>query len=403
MEFKTIRQNADLLCMDEFSENIAVLTNSGNLEVDFYKYAKNFYEAAENVICYLLEVASEKDDTRKLDIWFFSMVYLFRQSLELMLKAIIFQSITDKNERKNIIGSVRHDLKQSYEKLIDVKKFKNSENENARWLKAYLSDISKIDKESDMFRYPFGNNSEVLLNNQTHISLEAIRDNMKKAYNIINGIYDPEIYIEDEIEAYSPQLIIEGGDYYNQSVTGYSISKYHFYPYMASYREVGEFLKNIMIRDKKDNLFFPMCYVYRNAIELALKRLIIEDSYIDEHRALKIAKKKKHSILGLWNSIKDEIYTHLYVPEGDTTKYDIEKYIKMFHNFDINSDLFRYPCNKDMESYFILKEEKKLDIENVALCFEELYDSLGGFDEMLSSVKDFEAYKTSEMNGYCEW
>lgn len=63
-----------------------------------------------------------------------------------------------------------------------------------------------------------------------------------------------------------------------------------------------------MIRDKKDNLFFPMCYVYRNAIELALKRLIIEDSYIDEYSALKIAKKKKHSILGLWNSIKDETY-----------------------------------------------------------------------------------------------
>lgn len=162
MELKNIRQDADLLYIDEFSANTTVLTNSGNLEADFYKYAKNFYEAAEKVICYLLEVASEKDDTRKLDIWFFSMVYLFRQSLELMLKAIIFLSITDKNERKNIIGSVRHDLKQSYEKLIDVKKFKNSENENARWLKAYLSDISKIDKESDMFRYPFGNNSEEL-------------------------------------------------------------------------------------------------------------------------------------------------------------------------------------------------------------------------------------------------
>ena len=391
IELKNIRQDADLLYIDEFSANTTVLTNSGNLEADFYKYAKNFYEAAEKVICYLLEVASEKDDTRKLDIWFFSMVYLFRQSLELMLKAIIFQSITDKNERKNIIGSVRHDLKQSYEKLIDVKKFKNSENENARWLKAYLSDISKIDKESDMFRYPFGNNSEELLKKQTHISLEAIRDNMKKAYNIIKGIYDTEIYIEDEIEAYNPQLITEGGDYYNQSVTGYNISKYSFYPYLASYREVGEFLKNIMIRDKKDNLFFPMCYVYRNAIELALKRLIIEDSHIDNDKSLKIAKKKKHSILGLWNSIKDEIIKYSYVPDDDTTLPDTEKYIKMFHNFDMNSDVFRYPCNKDMESYFILKEEKKLDIENVALCFEELYDFLDGVDEMFSSVKYSEA------------
>ena len=57
----------------------------------------------------------------------------------------------------------------------------------------------------------------------------------------------------------------------------------------------------------------------------------------------------------------------------------------------MNSDVFRYPCNKDMESYFILKEEKKLDIENVALCFEELYDFLDGVDEMFSSVKYSEA------------
>lgn len=44
--------------------------------------------------------------------------------------------------------------------------------------------------------------------------------------------------------------------------------------------------------EKKANLFMPMCYLYRNAVELGLKRLIIEDSHIDNSKALKIVRKK---------------------------------------------------------------------------------------------------------------
>lgn len=53
-----------------------------------------------------------------------------------------------------IIGDIRHDLKQGYDKLLELKDLEYTDNDNANWLWKYLADISRIDKESDMFRYP---------------------------------------------------------------------------------------------------------------------------------------------------------------------------------------------------------------------------------------------------------
>ena len=55
------------------------LLNSGNLTDDFNKYAEDFFNAAESVIHYLGEDAAENGDIAKLDLWYFAMVYLYRQ------------------------------------------------------------------------------------------------------------------------------------------------------------------------------------------------------------------------------------------------------------------------------------------------------------------------------------
>lgn len=391
---KWVRPDMDLYHIEKNSNYIITVANSGNLETDFYIYSHNFYEAADNVIHYLGKEAAENQDIAKLDLWYFAMIYLYRQSLELLLKASIFQTITDNADRKDVVGSIGHDLKQAYDKLIEVKRLTISDNENGKWLMDYLSDISRIDKESDMFRYPFGNNLRVLFGRQTNISLVATHNNMNKAFSIIKEIYDTGDILEREIEAYKPYLIIEGGHYYQQSVVGYKYPQRTFYPYCSSYKEVGIFLKGVIKSKKKTNLFMPMCYLYRNAVELGLKRLIIEDSHIENSNALKIVRRKNHSILGLWNSIADEIKEYANAPEDDTTLTDTQRYIQTFHNFDQNSDLFRYPCNKNMDTYFL--DGKNFDIENVASCFEELCNFLDSVDGMLSTVQDYESEMAAE-------
>lgn len=67
------------------------------------------------------EEAAERGDIAKLDLWYFAMVYLYRQSIELLLKANIFKLVISDQDRKRIIGDVRHDLKQGYDKLLQLK------------------------------------------------------------------------------------------------------------------------------------------------------------------------------------------------------------------------------------------------------------------------------------------
>ena len=46
------------------------------------------------------------------------------------------------------------------------------------------------------------------------------------------------------------------------------------------------------MEDNKKEYFMPMCYMYRNAVELGLKRIIVESSHIERAKALKVLQKK---------------------------------------------------------------------------------------------------------------
>ena len=78
-----------------------------------------------------------------------------------------------------------------------------------------------------------------------------------------------------------------------------------------------------------------------------------------------------------------------------------KKYILAFHNSDQRSDLFRYPCSKDLDSYFLT--EKKFDIDNVASCFEELCNFLDATDDMLGTIKDCESEAVAEATRYSDY
>jgi len=116
-EILWIKPNMDLKNQTEKPTCITV-SNSGNLDVDFYRYSLNFHDAAEEIMRYLLEDAASKGDIAKLDTWYFALVYLYRQSLELMLKACIFKIVPLESDRKDIIKNVRHDVKQAFDEIV---------------------------------------------------------------------------------------------------------------------------------------------------------------------------------------------------------------------------------------------------------------------------------------------
>lgn len=65
---------------------IVKIIGTNKMEEEFYNYAMNFYRAAHIVTEYALNNPHKSN----LDIYFFALAYLYRHSIELILKAIGF-------------------------------------------------------------------------------------------------------------------------------------------------------------------------------------------------------------------------------------------------------------------------------------------------------------------------
>ena len=130
------KNNMDLSNLGNDLSKRVEIQNSGILEQDFYRYANNFYEAGTMI----LQDAINSLDTLKLDSCYFSLIYLYRQSLELMLKANIFKFVKSDNDRVNVLRLVRHDVKSAFDTLI--KESGNTDNnDNVKWLNGFLEDL----------------------------------------------------------------------------------------------------------------------------------------------------------------------------------------------------------------------------------------------------------------------
>ncbi|XEO93812.1 hypothetical protein ACBP45_09525 [Latilactobacillus sakei] len=376
----------DDMVLDRINKNsdyIVEILNSEDLPVEFYRYSSYYFDAASSIMKYLVEIASKRGDIAKLDLWYFPMTYLYRHSFELLIKANIFKKVITINERITAVKEVRHNLKAGFKKILE---FNNLEkNSESVWVMEFLTDISLMDRESDMFRYPFNNRKEVLFDKQVSTSLLETQITMNKAYDALVRIYNSGILgeMDNKNKRYISKLVIEDRDYYKKSVLGYKISRYSFVPYFRAYNEVGNFFRNKIIEENSKNLFLPMCYVYRNAIELGLKSILWKNGCKTEEETLKILKRKKHSLLGLWNSIPDEIKENSTNIENKEYQ-NVTQYIEQLHNLDTVSSLFRYPCDSNLKIYF--KQKKKLDAENVAISLSELCNYLDAVDDHMEYI-----------------
>ena len=218
-----------------------------NLVESFYEYSKNYKFAAHLVTEYILN----KDDISKLDTYFFSLAFLYRHSLELILKSIGFKYIDDKAA---FIKGTFHNLYDIFRQIeIHIESITSENNEMLEWLKKLLNDISTKDKESDSFRYPFkivtisdpffGKMYELkrVFEEQTHIDLLKFANKLEIAYEILESYYCEESLEEKEYQKYKPVFIEEGGYYYAQCVVGYAYSRSDFYPYTKAYIETGTY------------------------------------------------------------------------------------------------------------------------------------------------------------------
>lgn len=391
-----IRKEADFRHFDRNNESNICIRNTDNLSEEFYKYSEKFLYAGNIVIEKMIESYSNAVK----DMWLFPVIYLYRQSIELILKANVFKYTENENEQKEYLKSVGHNLSYSFEmfqiKAGNLEDIQN--NDTIKWLKKFLDDITEIDNESDVFRYPFSNSGKKYFENTKRINLKCVKVNFNTAYEVLKSLYKNVNISNDKYTAYNPNLFIDLGNYKDISVVGWgnSFSKFDFYPYINGYTESANYIRQFILKNNSEELFLPMCYIFRNAIELSLKRILIENTVFEDNEVMKIIKRKKHSVLGIWNKIKSTI-EECSPSKEDTTIDEAEKYIILLQNFDSSSSKFRYPIDKDMKFHF--KDTITLDIDNVAKCFNELLNFLDGVNSMLSELREWQI----EMNSYYDY
>lgn len=169
-----------------------------------------------------------------------------------------------------------------------------------------------------------------------------------------------------------------------QSVIGYDYHRDMYGSMVKGYSEMGKYLADCYIEEssKRDELFLPMCYLYRNALELELKQIWYEECGAPQQERLIKLKRGKHSFQKMWNIINTDILQHSQ-GQGDIAVIAYaEKYIRQLHEFDLTSGVFRYPTDKFMKYHF--KNRTYLDARNVADFMEEISQFLQAVDYMMN-------------------
>lgn len=270
------------------------------------------------------------------------------------------------------------------------------------WLTKYFMDLSQLDKESDSFRYPFhivresdeGEKKYTIksfFDNQIHIDLVKFANKFEAAHEIIKKWYLKETDSAIEWRELNPIFIETGGCFYGQSVVGYQCTKEAFFPYVNAYLETANYLKYYMKNktdegenEYKKHLFLPMCYLYRNCVELNLKKIWLEDIRENSYVKYKEVMGMKHSIGRMWNKIKP--YVLEYGQNKEELEYIevVEDYCKQIQKIDSDANRFRYPMSNTMQVYFT--QNKRFDFMCIGDFFEALNNGLDGISMQINHV-----------------
>lgn len=129
-----------------------------------------------------------------------------------------------------------------------------------------------------------------------------------------------------------------------------------FYDYISGYREAADVLvMNAMIRGNKsdrDESIFPICFLYRQYLELSLKDMYLYYSADTDDERSRYMKNTTHNLCHIWENkivpmIKPLLEEQYQIEEFET----VEGYIKEFQSLDADSYVFRYPIKKDRKQY----------------------------------------------------
>lgn len=160
-----------------------------------------------------------------------------------------------------------------------------------------------------------------------------------------------------------------------------------FSVYSQAYKDAADILVEHTKKDKTsiNFLVYPILFLYRHYIELALKELIyVASQYLEKEQSAF----NSHDLIFLWNKAK-KLISELNIDIIDISEDDIkavENQIKQFNELDKSSMTFRYPVDKKGDVFKNLSDY--INVENIKEILDGLYAWFYGLVCVIGEYQD---------------
>ncbi|MBQ5317935.1 MAG: hypothetical protein J6K17_02435 [Oscillospiraceae bacterium] len=382
MEFKEIKNE----------ENKVTIKWTHNYFEDYKKLSYDYYDCGYNIFN---EVISSGHDNIKSDMWFLTGIFLLRQSIELGLKALICRICKRNIDIQIIFELCCHDLSLLFTKYLEFSDESFLTIPEKDWLEKYLISLEIVDKNSDMFRFPFEDDFLAQYRDKFLNNIE-VANNILQAFALVKkSIELGNITKEDEFdESLKPHFFVFTTHGIGNCYLWQSITDDGFHVKVKGYIDVIDYIHkntNISIETK----LYPLLFMFRNTIELCLKRLFY--SKVDNGVPLNVFRAKRRSHLikkDLWKNVKPIITNYANQQGNDMDVINIiDHQLDVISSLDKNGDNFRYPTSYSLE-YRI--DNVELDIENIYEYLKAIVNFLDCCDDMLKSIYEYQAEMRAE-------
>lgn len=367
-----------------------------NNAYDNFIFMAEAYFSCTHIV--MSEIIESGHDNTKSDMWFLAGMYLYRQSIELLCKALILPYLRNNNEIATTFKQYKHNISEIFSFYILKVGTPPINADELLWTELYLGNLETVDRESDLFRYPFKDDFLEKYKN-SFLDVVDMANGFEQCYSILYKCVDtkhlPLKYQNDIDCSISTEFLHFSSHGIGNCQLYESPWSDGFYKQIEGYSNVAAFIFNHSDGLNKQFLFFPVAFLSRNAIELALKRLMAVRTEVSVPQRIQISKRNSHRLYkDLWINVKPIIKHYADASNEDLNQIDIaEAYIKKLEEIDKNGDTFRYPVNYGMQYRFC---NQVVDINNVHSWMQGIFNFLDGCDSMLSAIYDYEC----EMRSY---
>lgn len=315
---------------------------------DYKELAYQFYECGYKTF---EDVIKNGYDNIKSDMWFLTGTFLIRHSLELGLKSLLCRVLSRKRDIQDAFEDCCHDVSMLFKKYSDTGRESFLTRDETEWLTEYLESLEEVDKKSDVFRFPFEDDFLIKYRNK-FLDNVNVANNLLQAFALVKKCIEKGIvFEEDEFDHnLKPEFFVFTSHGLGNCYLWQKISDEGFHVKVTGYTKVIDYIyKNQQISNKVK--LYPLIFMFRNTIELCLKRLFY--SRVDNGVPLKIfySKRKSHYIKkDLWKNVKPVIIKYVNASGEDLAVIDIvEKLLDEINSLDKNGDNFRYPTSYSLE------------------------------------------------------